>query len=221
MSAQSPFGFFVQLLHSGSGFCLGSPLVSHRKVRQCAVPYRVASDQGVGWARLIHGFTEEQPSAKSNTHSSTRLFYHCIMMDRFAQLPSCLMNITAKTLTLGLGIALVACGTPAASDVAETVHAIDIQAVKKKAQEEGEAQVAEAHAAARREINQAVLKHSLMQAKLDYRTAIAKADHDLSIALDQCAIQATSTRSACAIKAHSARDHLAETARVSLSQADQ
>lgn len=131
------------------------------------------------------------------------------------------MNITAKILTLSLGIALVACGMHAASDVGETAQANDIQSVKKKARKESETQVADAHAAASREINQAVLKHSLMQAKLNYRTAIAKADHDLSIALDQCAMQATSTRSACAIKAHSARDHLAERARVTLSQADQ
>jgi hypothetical protein len=128
------------------------------------------------------------------------------------------MNIAAKILISGLGIALAACGMSTESDVAKASHAANRELAK--AQEQGDARVADAHAAASREINEAALKLSLKQARADYGEAIAKANGDLSIAVEKCAMQAGRARTACEIDARSMRDQSAEMAKVKLSLAD-
>jgi hypothetical protein len=102
----------------------------------------------------------------------------------------------------------------AQSDVAEAERTAKIQ-------EENDNRVADAHAAASREINEALMKRSLKQAKADYGEAIAKADRDLSIAVEKCAVRPARARAACELNARSMRDQLAENAKVNLSRADQ
>jgi hypothetical protein len=129
------------------------------------------------------------------------------------------MNIAVKILVSGLGIALVACGASAPGGIAEAARAISDESAK--AQDDSDARVADSHAAARREINRAVLKQSLARAKVDYRKAIANADRDLSVALEKCATQAARTHVACETDARSGHDRSAETAKMKLSLADQ
>jgi len=129
------------------------------------------------------------------------------------------MNAVAKILASGLGIALVACGMSTQGDVAKAAHTAGRDLAK--AQEQDEARVADARAAARREINGAAIKLSLKQAKADYGEAIAKADGDLSVAVKKCAMQSVQARTACEINARSMRDQSAETAKLNLSLADQ
>jgi hypothetical protein len=129
------------------------------------------------------------------------------------------MNIAAKILISGLGIALAACGMSTEGDVAKTSHAANRELTK--AQEQNDARVADAHAAASREINEAALKLSLKQARADYGEAIAKADGDLSVAVEKCAMQPAHVRAACEINARSMRAQSAEAAKVKLSIADQ
>lgn len=129
------------------------------------------------------------------------------------------MNIAAKIMAAVFWIALGACSMSAQSDVAEAARARNHESTK--AQQEGDAKVTDAHAAASREINRAVMKQSLKQAKVDYREAIAKADRSLSDALEKCAMQAGPEQTACEIVAHSAHDQTAERAKIELTLADQ
>ena len=127
-------------------------------------------------------------------------------------------NITAKILVSGLGVTVAACALPQ-SDVTATSHAVTSELAK--AQEQADAQVASARAAARREINAAAMKVSRKQANADYREAIAKADSGLSAALKNCAKGSASAVRACETSARAIRDQSAETARRELSLADQ
>jgi len=129
------------------------------------------------------------------------------------------MNIAAKILVSGLGITLVACGMSAPSDIAEAARAINDESAK--ARDDSDARAVDSHAAARREINRAVLKQSLEQAKVEYRKAIVNADRDLSVALEKCATQGARTHVACETDARSRHDQSAETAKMKLSFADQ
>lgn len=129
------------------------------------------------------------------------------------------MNIAAKILVSAVGMALVACGMSTQSDVAEAERAARDEPAKIR--EENDSRVADAHAAASREINEVLMKQSLKQAKADYGEAIARADRELSVAVEKCAAHPARTRTACELNARSMRDQLAETAKVNLSRADQ
>jgi hypothetical protein len=129
------------------------------------------------------------------------------------------MNIAAKILISGLGIALAACGMSTESDVAKASHAANRELAQ--AQEQGDARAADAHAAASREINRAAMKSSWKHARTDYGEAIAKADGDLSAAVEKCGMQPAHARTACENNARSMRDQSVEMAKVKLSLADQ
>ena len=129
------------------------------------------------------------------------------------------MDIAAKILISGLALALAACGTSTQSDGVETSRAANRELAK--AQEQDEARVAEAHAAARREINRATVKSSWKHAQAAYGEAIAKADGELSAAVEKCGMQPAHARTACKNNARSVRDQSIEAAKVKLSLADQ
>jgi len=128
------------------------------------------------------------------------------------------MNVALKILTFGIGIALVACNVSTPSDIAKAADASNNQLVKAQ---EDEARVADAHAAASREINGAVFRLNLKQAKADYGEAIAAADRSLSNAIKKCSKAPARSLTACETDARSIRDQSAERAKVRLSLADQ
>jgi hypothetical protein len=133
------------------------------------------------------------------------------------------MNIAATILVCGVGFALAACDVATAShDRTEDVTPLTVANREvAKAQEQDDARVADAHAAARREINEAAFRLSWKQAKADYRDAVAKADGELSIAVKKCPSQPVRARTACETNARSMRDQSVEMAKVKLSLADQ
>lgn len=139
------------------------------------------------------------------------------------------MNIAATILLCGLGFALAACDDATAShdgaaDVAQSRQDPQQTVANRelaKAQEQDDARVADAHAAARREINEAAFRLSRKQAKLDFTEAVAKADAELSVAIKQCPNQPVRARSACESNIRSKRDQSVERAKVRLSLADE
>jgi len=146
------------------------------------------------------------------------------------------MNIASKILVSGLGITLAACSASTQGDVDKASHdrAADVAKARQDAQpsvdaanrnltkvkSQADLNVADAHAAANREINEAALKLSQQQAKASYGEAIAKADGDLLVAVENCRMQSTDERAACEHDARSVRDQSVETAKVKLTLAD-
>jgi len=128
------------------------------------------------------------------------------------------VNIALKTLTCAFAIVLVACGVSTSSDIASAPDANNIEL--DRAHEE-DARAADAHAAASREINSAALRLNLKQARVDYGEAIAKANHDLTDALEKCKLIPARALPACAANARLIRDEAAERAKIRLSLADQ
>ena len=127
------------------------------------------------------------------------------------------MNVVLKILSSALAIALVGCGesTPSDAGKAHVANNIEVKAL------EEDAKAADAHAAASREINGAALRLNLKQARVDYGEAIAKANHDLSDALEKCKLLPARALPACAANARLIRDEAAERAKIRLSLADQ
>ena len=155
------------------------------------------------------------PSSGWSIHVARRFSGKLKFMRRQMLFP---MNSAVKILVSSLGIALAACGLPQ-SDVTSTSHAVASELAK--AQEQTDARVANARAAARREINAATVKVSRKQARAHYGDAIARADRDLSFAFEKCATGSAGVRRACEINARAIRDQSAETAKRELSLADQ
>jgi len=145
------------------------------------------------------------------------------------------MNGVSNVLVLGLAIALAACGLSTQSDAGNASRSVDTARARQnagptldaadhdlaEAREQVDTQVAEAHAAANREINKDAMRRSRERARAEYGQAIARVDGDLSRALEKCGMQAADARTACQNDARVTHNQLAEIEKVKLSLADQ
>jgi len=142
------------------------------------------------------------------------------------------MNVTSRIWVAGLVIALAGCGKSTQSDVDRVArdHAADaakaalaaqpaVDAANRdlaKAQSEASTKLADANADANREFNMAALKQSKEQAKADYAVAIARADGDLSVALEKCKMLSADAKNICDQNAQSVRDQSGSVAKAKL-----
>jgi hypothetical protein len=147
------------------------------------------------------------------------------------------MNTASRILVASLVVALAACGKSTQDDLDKAAHdrAAEVAKARQnaqpavdaanrdmaKAQNEANAKVADAHADANREVNNAAVKQSKEQAKADYDVTIARADGDLSVALEKCKMQPAETKNTCEQSAHLMHDQSVSAAKAKLDLANQ
>ena len=142
------------------------------------------------------------------------------------------MNMTSRILVAGMVIALAGCGKSTQSDVDNVArdHAEDaakaaqaaqpaIDAANRdlaKARSEASTKRADANADANRGVSKAALNQYKEQAKADYAVALARADGDLSVALEKCRMLSADAKNLCEQNAHSLRDQSGSAAKEKL-----
>lgn len=142
------------------------------------------------------------------------------------------MNITLKILAAAMAVALAACGKSTQADVnqAASDRAADVAKAGQdaqpsvdaanrdlaKAQSEASTKLADANADANRGVNKAALNQYKEQAKADYVVTLARADGDLSVALEKCKMLSADAKNMCEQNAHSLRDQSGSAAKEKL-----